>query len=231
MSKIYSNGGIINPRPSDTTGNYLTSGKYQFRTNLNIAQMNWNSAIQYQFTAMYNKRIRVINLGNNNPQYVNGFRQFGSYGSVCKAIIPALEMSGITKTDSSSNSFYSAILYQDFMYAMLTNTVIDCPIFKNTPLIMYKCLKYLVDNAGNTSAITVTVHATTYGYLTDSSALPAEHSGIVETPADIATVTDEELVGMKEWDETTKKYVYATKAEWQQIVTDATAKNISFASA
>ena len=228
MSKIYNNGGILNPRPNDTIGFYL-SGNYPFRTNLNIAKINWNQTLQYQSTAHYNNVIRVINLGNNNPQYIGGFRQFG--GFVCKAIIPTLHIGALNGTGSGNNTFYSVMFNSHFMYVMFTNIVIDCQIFKNAPLIMYKCLKHLVDKAANASAITITVHATTYGYLTDSSTLPAEHSGVVETAEDIATVTEEELVGMKEWDETTKKYVYATKAEWQQIVTDATAKNISFASA
>ena len=71
--------------------------------------------------------------------------------------------------------------------------------FKSCPKLNYESLRYLVTNAANTVAISVTVHATTYGYLT-------------------GTIEPTEQVG-------------GTSAEWQQIVADATAKNISFATA
>lgn len=71
--------------------------------------------------------------------------------------------------------------------------------FTKCPKLNYESLRYLVANAANTVAITVTVHATTYGYLT-------------------GTIEPTEQVG-------------GTSAEWQQIVADATNKNISFATA
>jgi hypothetical protein len=71
--------------------------------------------------------------------------------------------------------------------------------FKQCPNLNYESLRYLVTTATNTVAISVTVHATTYGYLT-------------------GTIEPTEQVG-------------GTSAEWQQIVTDATNKNISFATA
>lgn len=71
--------------------------------------------------------------------------------------------------------------------------------FTKCPKLNYESLRYLVTNAANTTAITVTVHATTYGYLT-------------------GTIEPTEQVG-------------GTSAEWQKIVTDATTKNISFATA
>lgn len=43
---------------------------------------------------------------------------------------------------------------------------VDVSIFKNSPYIIYDCIKYLIDNALNTKAITITVHPTTYDYLT-----------------------------------------------------------------
>lgn len=48
----------------------------------------------------------------------------------------------------------------------LRHVKVDVSIFKNSPYIIYDCIKYLIDNASNTKAITVTVHPTTYGYLT-----------------------------------------------------------------
>ena len=48
--------------------------------------------------------------------------------------------------------------------------------FKDSPLLSYESIKYLVDNAANTAVITVTVHPTTYTYLT-GTAQPTEEVG------------------------------------------------------
>ena len=48
--------------------------------------------------------------------------------------------------------------------------------FEDSRLLSYESIKYLVDNAGNTAAITITVHPTTYSYLT-GTAQPTEEVG------------------------------------------------------
>lgn len=48
--------------------------------------------------------------------------------------------------------------------------------FKFSPLISYESLKFIIDNSTNTSAITITVHPTTYSYLT-GTAEPTEQVG------------------------------------------------------
>lgn len=72
--------------------------------------------------------------------------------------------------------------------------------FTTSPKLKFVVFRYLVDNAANTSAITVTVHADVYAKLTGDM-----------TNAAAAALTEAEL------------------AQWQQLVTDAAAKNISFA--
>lgn len=52
--------------------------------------------------------------------------------------------------------------------------------FADSPLISYESLNYLVTNAINTSAITVTVHPTTYSYLTGTTEPTAEVGGTTE---------------------------------------------------
>ena len=52
--------------------------------------------------------------------------------------------------------------------------------FKDSPLLSYESLNYLVTNAANTSAITVTVHPTTYSYLTGTAEPTAEVGGTSE---------------------------------------------------
>lgn len=73
----------------------------------------------------------------------------------------------------------------------------DLKTFSKAPKLNYVTWRYLIDNASNTSPITITVHTTTYGYLT-------------------GTIEPTEQVG-------------GTKEEWMQIVTDAQAKQIAFA--
>lgn len=52
--------------------------------------------------------------------------------------------------------------------------------FEWSPRISYGSLKFLVDYAANTDPITITVHPTTYGYLTGTSAPTAEVGGTAE---------------------------------------------------
>ena len=51
---------------------------------------------------------------------------------------------------------------------------------ENSPLINYESVSYLIDNAANTSAITVTVHPTTYSYLTGTAQPTAQVGGTSE---------------------------------------------------
>lgn len=52
--------------------------------------------------------------------------------------------------------------------------------FKSSPLLSYDSLSYLITNAANTDAITVTVHPTTYSYLTGTAQPSAEVGGTSE---------------------------------------------------
>lgn len=72
--------------------------------------------------------------------------------------------------------------------------------FPDSPLLSLESLQYMVNNASNTSAITITVHADVYAKLTGNT-----------TNSAAAALTEEEL------------------AQWQQVCADAAAKNISFA--
>ena len=71
--------------------------------------------------------------------------------------------------------------------------------FIDSPRLNYTSLRWLVDKAKNTTVVTVTVHATTYGYLTGMTP-PSEQVG-------------------------------GTSEQWTQLMADAAARNISFATA
>lgn len=71
--------------------------------------------------------------------------------------------------------------------------------FQHSPNLSYESIRYLVDNTSNISHITVTVHPDVYAKLTGDTSSSA-----------VTNITTEEL------------------AQWQQILTDAAAKNITF---
>lgn len=81
--------------------------------------------------------------------------------------------------------------------ARVSKIKISCEFAKSSPYIDYNSVRFAIAKAVNTEAITITVHPTTYGYLTGS-------------------IEPTEQVG-------------GTTEEWQQIVTDAAEKQISFA--
>jgi len=110
-----------------------------------------------------------------------------------KKITPILQCS--QNTSFANTTFASCTSLEDVKIKLLKSNI----FFSQCSRLNYESIKYLVDNASNTNAITITVHATTYGYL-------------------MGTIQPTSSVG-------------GTSAQWQQIVTDATNKNISFASA
>lgn len=60
--------------------------------------------------------------------------------------------------------------------------------------INYECLKYIIDNAANTSAITITVHPTTYGYLTGITEPTEQVGGTAEEwQALVATAQEKQI--------------------------------------
>lgn len=83
----------------------------------------------------------------------------------------------------------------------LTASFLNCDVsLKDSPLLTRESIGYLVQYASNTAPITVTVHPDVYAKLTGDT-----------TNAAAAALSTEEA------------------AQWQQVVTDAAAKNISFA--
>lgn len=179
----------------------LFSGSPIIRTNIcpnvNSSRGNW---VRIDSTSMFsgNNAIEVIAVSQllntntqkwsfNNVNYMfNGCTKF-------RKVIGGIFNFGIT----SENRQRSVFVRCSLLNRVLIEGIIVSLSFSDSPLISYESLKYLVDNAANTTAITITVHATTYSYLT----------GELE-PTDV---------------------VGGTTEEWQQLMTDATAKQISFA--
>lgn len=77
--------------------------------------------------------------------------------------------------DKNTNVFYRTFLEAPLLEYVHIKTKHKIS-FQDSPLINYESVSYLIANAANTSAITVTVHPTTYSYLT-GTAQPTEQVG------------------------------------------------------
>ena len=192
------------------TGNIPTSfGSYEYtydistfggntgmkiRTNLELPTMfkNFTALILYGQDKL---EVFSLNTINNNAgtqmfKIKNSIDVYYSANSLKKFI-------GILDVSECAGDFIGyykfKVLEELFVHGVKTSNT----AFSETPYINYASVKYEVDNASNTQAITITVHPTTYGYLTGS-------------------IEPTEQVG-------------GTTEEWQQIVTDAAEKQISFA--
>lgn len=117
--------------------------------------------------------------------------QFCGYCSKLKKVLDIINVENVSGTSFSIFPHSPLVEYFRIKNLKKNAVISDCP------LLTLDTVSYLVDNAANTSAITITVHPTTYGYLT-------------------GTIEPTEQVG-------------GTTEEWQQIVTDAAEKQITFA--
>lgn len=103
--------------------------------------------------------------GDQSPIYMRNLRQTFSSCANLKEIIGALHVGPITDNTNIYNIFESCAALE-IVYLRELKVSIS---FQDSPLISLASLQYLVTNAANTSAITVTVHPTTYAKLTDTS--------------------------------------------------------------
>lgn len=78
--------------------------------------------------------------------------------------------------NTEPNIYYMSFKNTPLLEYIKINGIHHSVSFADSPLINYESVSYLVDNAANTSAITVTVHPTTYSYLT-GTAQPTEQVG------------------------------------------------------
>lgn len=135
----------------------------KFRTNypaLSVRRGNYTTAKACSATCYNNKVLEVFSCGEkwtvSNISYMfNGC-------SKLKKVIGGFIVTGVT---TISNAFAGCALLESVeLYGLKANMS-----FADSPLIDLASLQYLVTNAANTAAITVTVHADTYAKLTDTT--------------------------------------------------------------
>ena len=152
-----------------------------------------SQAVKLFYSFMNLKSVEIIKL-----RYEDGAIRFPQmsvafYGCFkLKKIVGAMDVSAVT-------SFYNCFGYANTLAEVRLQGIKANISFNDSPLLSYDSVKYMIDNAANTTAIVITVHATTLSYLN-------------------GTASDYTSTGH-------------TKEEWQAIVTSATSKNITFATA
>lgn len=102
---------------------------------------------------------------NNSSAYVKSMRYAFSRCMNLRKILGGLRVSPIAAEDKAHMAFELCNALEDVNLRELKVSI----SFQDSPLLSLASLQYLVTNAANTSAITVTVHPTTYAKLTDTS--------------------------------------------------------------
>lgn len=169
----YSNGELIYSWPSRY---YTISARTFFTKTFNTFDYTGRPAILSNLFAQcikleYVKFVTSTNLSSTNALSIyyanNAFRG-------CIRLKKIANMLKIYK--SAQHTFDNCSVLTD-VRVEISNVDVS---FKDSPLISYESLNYLVTNAANTSAITVTVHPTTYSYLTGTAQPTAEVGGTTE---------------------------------------------------
>lgn len=139
------------------------------------------------------EKIEVLFLENINKSFsqtikVQNFSPVDFYNCIkLKKVIGVLDLQNIT----SISSVTYALNVQSMKISMLKT---NFAFFEKDSVIDYESIKYLVDNAANTSVITITVHPTTYGYLTGTISPTSQVGGTTEEWQAIVTTATEKQI-------------------------------------
>lgn len=118
------------------------------------------------FDAFRSSKLEVLKLGANSLNYRTPVSNVNSAFTACRKltkIIGVLDFSNIT-----SNVNYTFASCEKLSSVFIKNLKISIP-FSDSPLLSLESLQYLITNAANTSAITVTVHADVYAKIQDET--------------------------------------------------------------
>lgn len=138
--------------------------------------------------------LEILFLGNINPVFSSTGTRVSSFTSndfyYCnnlKRVIGTIRIENVTKDVMYAYS----IKIEDIKFSGLK---VNFYFFAKDEVINYESIKYLVDNAENTSAITITVHPTTYGYLTGTIPPTSQVGGTTEEWQDIVNTAQEKQI-------------------------------------
>lgn len=210
---IYRFGDYNSMKCLDNAPSYLIGREYpliNIRTTLPSCTVNDMPYISLGWSPYYMETIRfsitspnsparvVFTQNNNMPLFNNHILAIYDYIRPTKAVI-------IGRKEPTFNQVLETI----YIYKLAYNITI------NSPVISYESIRFMVDNAINTSPITITVHPDIYAKLT---------GGIIEiVPLGAPDITSGSVP-----DPTNPPLSGEDLQAWQQLVTDAAAKNITF---
>lgn len=109
------------------------------------------------------------------------------YCNSLKKVIGSIRIEKVTKDVTYSYNL-------NIQSVKISGLKVNFQFFSKDSVIDYESIKYLVDNAANTAAITITVHPTTYGYLTGTIQPTTQVGGTTEEwQAIVTTAADKQI--------------------------------------
>ena len=154
-----------------------------------------NAAVQTAYCFYMCRNLKVVAF---NGYYQGDFQVAASTQCMFDGCVALEEILGVLNMASCNNTPRMFLNCRRLREVRLKNLQTAVSL-SDSPLLSLESIRYMVENAGGSAAITITVHPTVYAKLTGDTTNAA------------AALTDEEA------------------AAWQGLVTAAAAKNISFA--
>lgn len=118
------------------------------------------------FDAFRGGQFEVLKLGANSLNYRTPVSNVNSAFTACRKLTKIIGVLDFSKITSDVNYTFGSC--EKLNSVFIKNLKISIP-FSDSPLLSLESLQYLITNAANTSAITVTVHADVYAKIQDES--------------------------------------------------------------
>lgn len=151
------------------------------RTNFPMRNRGNNEGeMKFRDACFFCQKLEVVKYGEVYKPGISGNRYYGYTTDISEAfyncvklkqIIGVIDTERITDAGKASNAFYNCNLLEDVQILGL-KTSLDL----QSPVISYDSLRFLVDHAANTTAITVTVDVHVWNWLTGGSFPPEGHT-------------------------------------------------------
>lgn len=154
-------------------GAYINSVK--IRTNIPFGAFYKNKPASFWDLFQVCSNIEIIQLSSSDTQVNNLTNAFENCSKLKKILGVIRIIGGI--------SYFHCFSGRNMLEDVSLNGVNGNVSFSYSPLISYDSLNYLVTNAANTTAITVTVHADTYAKLTDTAGAYPDWVALASTAA------------------------------------------------
>lgn len=172
MYNIYTYGKI----PYLSNGDLRSFGIYTtVRTTIPYDILRLNKSVLTANAFSHNENLEVLCIDSTEFYLSN---DYAGINGICNGCINLTAVKGVINAQNMINTSGLNILFQNcskLQELKIRSIKVNVNI-KYLQSINYESVKFMIDNATNTSAITITVHPTTYSYLT-GTAEPTEQVG------------------------------------------------------